>query len=174
MFDLTYDLGDHGWAKATIALGDRSEVIAVSYLTDPLKYLARAAVAALATESLPFSAPKEIIFGGEPEGLILRVEYPPKPELRNQEPSDPGRNILVSLLFSPDWMEGRNVVTELWAEESVGCTQFAIKVETVLLKTLEGKGLAGYLKSWSLAYFPVAEFANLRSLLNMPPLALNI
>lgn len=179
MFKLEYALEGDGWASASVTLENKTSTTSVSYLSNPLKYLVRSAIAALNPETTPFQTPKSVLFGGEPYGLILTIGLEGGSEVAKECNDDPAgcapiRQVGLELLETPNWIGDRDAETTRLAGDILPGLEFASEVERVLREVLVEHGVDGYFQLWSEAYFPLAEFAHLRRLLDLPPLTISV
>ena len=145
MFDLTYSLGNHGWATACASDGDRFVEMTVSYLGDGLGDFARAVRGLL--RGLP-----EVTFGfvdelGEHRFVLSRV----------------GERVRVTVYWFEDWgadlPHGRVVLT---AECGVG--ELVTTCINCLRKVLDTHGEEGYRERWQSHEFPMREYRELLEL----------
>jgi hypothetical protein len=145
MLRLSYILHQHGWATASISDGESTVESDVSYLSDALGDLARAARGILrglpeATFSLQ-QEPGEHRFVVTREGERVRVEV---------------------YRFADTFARSKRGDLVLTAECSL--REFATECTNCLRRVLDEHGEAGYRERWKNAEFPLHEYRDLLDL----------
>ena len=182
MFKIDYLLGNHGWARVTLHVGDVVESSPVSYIGAPLHELALTAIRVVdptAMESLHSYRVGTIVFAGEPDGLVLDVTdgVSGSFSFRHYETKGPNgtvfnpppareRTVIVTLSYS-DNSDDEKPDKEVRATETISAFEFGMAAHRVLSKVLDEAGVQGYFDRW-MAYFPLAEYAHLGRVLSLP------
>ena len=151
--EITYQLGDAGWADARVRDANCSrDISSVSYLSDALGDMAVAAVALVqGARSVRFAFEHE---PGEHRWLLERGED----------------DLLgISLLWFDDNFPARQ---DDAGEEVFSCQcrvlDFAGQVLSILASILEQYGVSGYREKWQRHEFPLEAFQTLRASLTVP------
>ncbi len=147
---IDYKLTGSGWAECTIADGEKSCTVTVSYLTDALGDLVLAAVAQLHWfNGLSFSFEQE---PGEFRWILTSSQHPDDVELKildfydqyERKPDSEGRLLFHTVCDRRD---------------------FANAVQQVATKVLADYGEAGYLEKWVEYPFPTESLNQLNRLI---------
>jgi hypothetical protein len=153
MMQLVYKLAGAGWADARISNTSVYRDMAVSYLSDALGAMARAALQLLrGAREASFSFQDEpgehrwILSRGEADSLRIRIlwfedNFSPRPQERGTE------------VFGCD----------------CAVLDFVGQVSSVLQTLLADEGIDGYIRRWQSDEFPVDTFAEIQRLLTPQP-----
>ncbi len=139
MFKLAYKLHEHGWATASISDGESTVEMAVSYLTDALRDLARAA--------------REVL-GGLPEATFLFCQEPGGHRFFVSREGD----LVRVRAFRFDEIGSRSASGELVMVADCSLREFARECISCLRRVLDEHGQDGYRERWKNADFPTREY----------------
>lgn len=152
MLSLSYTLNEHGWATASIGNGDITIDLGVSFLSDGLGDLARAARG---------------ILRGLPEASFSLMQEPGEHRFLVSRQGDRVR--VNAYRFSDTFSRRQQGDLVLTAECSV--REFATASINCLRRVLDVHGEAGYRDRWKRADFPLQEYRDLLDLRrNLRPL----
>lgn len=145
MFDLTYTLGNHGWAAACASNGNQHVEMTVSYLSDALGDLARTVRG---------------LMRGVPETSFSFLDEPGEHRIILRRDAETVR--ITAYWFEDEGLSlsrGRVVLT---AECSVG--ELATTTINCLRRILDTHGEMGYRQRWQEHDFPMQEYRDLLEL----------
>ena len=146
MLRLSYILHEHGWAMASISDGVATVEMDVSFLSDALGDLARAARG---------------ILRGMPEATFSFQQEPGEHRFVVSRGGD-GR-VSVNVYRFPDTFS-RSRRGELVMTIECGLREFATECINCLRRVLDEHGEAGYRERWRNADFPLREYRDLLAL----------
>lgn len=145
MLDLSYNLGNHGWATACASNGDQHVEMTASYLSDALGDFARAVRG---------------LMRGTPETTFCLLDEPGEHRIILKRD---GETVHVTVYWFED--EGASLShgkVVLAAECSVG--ELATTGINCLRKVLDTHGEAGYRERWKEHDFPTQEYRDILKL----------
>ena len=144
MFQLSYTLGEHGWATAAFGDGATEPVeVQVSYMSDALRDFARAV---------------RSIVQGFPETSFRFVEEPGSHEfVLTRE----GSGVRVDVYRSANMFTGRG---ERLLSATCGVRELTTTCVNCLRGVLDEHGEAEYRRRWRAGDFPMAEYRELLEL----------
>jgi hypothetical protein len=145
MLRLSYILQEHGWAAASISDGDATVETDVSYLSDALGDLARAARG---------------ILRGMPEATFSFQQEPGEHRFVVSREDDGVR--VVVYRFADTFSRARAGEAIMVAKCSL--REFATECINCLRRVLDEHGEAGYRQRWKNAEFPSQEYCDLLEL----------
>lgn len=153
-FRLQYKLLGHGWAEAVASAADRSCEITVSYLSDALGDLARAALACtLKTDELELT----FSFFDEPGEYRWAI-------------SRAGDQVRISIVEFDDYAPKSNTVDgKLIFEAACSLRRFVSQVRGLLQSIHNEVGVLKYKEQWKNHDFPKTELDGLTSWLKQEP-----
>ena len=147
--NFTYTLDGTGWATATLAVGEKSVSMTVSYLRDSLRELANAGLR---------------LRNGKTKAAVIFMDEPGEHHLLLKRVGD---DLNVEIIWFDDWAswklepdtEPKSVFTA-----TVPLTDFLLVATNALKILLDTFGLEGYKKKWIEHEFPLEEYKKLRTL----------
>jgi len=147
--NFTYTLDGTGWATATLAVGEKSVSMTVSYLRDSLRELANAGLR---------------LRNGKTKAAVIFMDEPGEHHLLLKRVGD---DLNVEIIWFDDWASWKlepNTGPKSVFTATVPLTDFLLAATNALKILLDTFGLEGYKKKWIEHEFPLEEYKKLRTL----------
>lgn len=154
-----YTLGEHGWARTVLTIGDQRHEFENAFGADPIGSLAQLAIRFGARTGVPKT---EIIFDCENRGDYIA-------QFTHRDPSK------FEFWHQPmQGLDGIERPRSHFASCEIDSFDFALNIARVLDRLFRTHGFVGYLRNWQHFAFPLSEYLFLRMLLDDSPIITKI